>query len=90
MDQTSQRRSLRSVFSDLPLTALDFVPPVMITGVTSDSRHVRKGYAFVAIKGESSDGFNYIPSAVANGARVILSDRRGWAYHPLCSPGRLA
>ena len=75
MDQTSQRRSLRSVFSDLPLTALDFVPPVMITGVTSDSRHVRKGYAFVAIKGESSDGFKYIPSAVANGARVILSDR---------------
>jgi UDP-N-acetylmuramyl tripeptide synthase len=47
----------------------------MITGVTSDSRRVRKGFAFVAIKGERSDGFDYIPSAVANGARVILSDR---------------
>lgn len=70
-----RRRSLRSVFSDAPLTALDPIPPVMITGVSSDSRRVRKGFAFVAIKGESSDGFNYIPSAVANGARVILSDR---------------
>ncbi len=75
MDKTIRRRSLRSVFSKAPLTALDPIPPVMITGVTSDSRHVRKGFAFVAIKGESSDGFNYIPSAIANGARVIFSDR---------------
>ena len=75
MDQTLRRRSLRTVFSNAPLTALDPIPPVMITGVTSDSRHVRRGYAFIAIKGESSDGFDYIPSAVANGARVVLSDR---------------
>jgi len=75
MDQPIRRRSLRSVFSNAPLTALDPIPPVMIAGVSSDSRRVRKGFAFVAIKGESSDGFNYIPSAVANGARVILSDR---------------
>ena len=75
MDQTIRRRSLRSVFANAPLTALDPIPRVMITGVTSDSRRVRKGFAFVAIKGESSDGYNYIPAAVANGARVILSDR---------------
>jgi len=47
----------------------------MITGVASDSRRVQPGYAFVAIKGESSDGYQYIPAAIANGARVILSDR---------------
>lgn len=75
MDQPIRRRSLRSVFKEAPLTALDPIPPVMITGVTSDSRRIRRGYAFVAIKGESSDGYNFIPSAVANGARVILSDR---------------
>ncbi len=75
MNQTLRRRSLISVFSDTPLTALIPIPAVMITGVTSDSRHVRKGFAFIAIKGENSDGFNYIPSAVRNGARVILSDR---------------
>ncbi len=75
MEQPIRRRSLRSVFSSAPLTALDPIPPVMITGVSSDSRRVRKGYAFIAIKGENSDGFNYIPSAVANGARVILGDR---------------
>jgi len=75
MNQPMRRRSLRSVFSSAPLTALDPIPPVMITGVSSDSRRVRKGYAFMAIKGVSSDGFDYIPSAVANGARVVLSDR---------------
>jgi len=75
MDQPIRRRSLRSIFANAPLTALHPVPPVMITGVVSDSRLVRKGFAFIAIKGESSDGYNYIPSAVTNGARVILSDR---------------
>ena len=57
MDQPIRRRSLRTVFSAAPLNALDPIPPVMITGVTSDSRRVRKGYAFVAIKGENSDGY---------------------------------
>ena len=75
MDQIIHRRSLRSVFADAPLTALDPIPAVMITGITSDSRRVRKGYAFLAIKGESSDGYAYIPSAAANGARVILGNR---------------
>ena len=75
MDQVSRRRSLWTVFSNTPLTALDPIPRVMITGVTSDSRSVRRGFAFVAIKGESSDGYDYIPSAVVNGARVIFSDR---------------
>ena len=75
MDQIIHRRSLRSVFADAPLTALDPIPAVMITGITSDSRQVRKGFAFLAIKGESSDGYAYIPSAAANGARVILGNR---------------
>lgn len=75
MDQPVRCRSLRSVFSSAPLTSLNPMPPVMITGISSDSRRVRPGFAFVAIKGESSDGFDYISSAISNGARVILSDR---------------
>lgn len=75
MTQTIRRRSLRSVFSSLRLTSPDPIPSVMITGIASDSRHVKPGFAFVAIKGESSDGYQYISSAVANGARVIISDR---------------
>lgn len=75
MNSQPRRRSLRSVFSKLTLVSPDPVPAVMITGIASDSRLVKPGYAFVAIKGESSDGFDYISSAVAKGARVVLSDR---------------
>ncbi len=45
-----------------------------ITGVTSDSRRVKKGYAFVAIRGEKVDGNHYIDDAINNGAIVIFSE----------------
>ncbi len=51
------------------------------TGVTSfagaavDSRHVRPGSCFVALRGERADGHDYIGQAVANGASVVLLER---------------
>lgn len=44
-----------------------------ITGITADSRTVKPGYLFAAIKGASSDGNDYIPQAVKAGAIAILS-----------------
>ncbi len=43
-----------------------------IQGIESDSRNVKKGFMFVAIKGFSVDGNNYIPNAIENGATVIV------------------
>jgi UDP-N-acetylmuramoyl-L-alanyl-D-glutamate--2,6-diaminopimelate ligase len=45
-----------------------------ITGVTSDSRAVKDGYVFVAIKGEQSDGHDYIVDAIKNGAFYIVQN----------------
>jgi UDP-N-acetylmuramoyl-L-alanyl-D-glutamate--2,6-diaminopimelate ligase len=45
---------------------------VEITGVTADSRAVRPGSLFAALKGVSQDGVAYVPQAVAAGARAIL------------------
>lgn len=45
-----------------------------IKGVTSDSRMVKDGYAFVAIKGEKSDGHDYIVDAIKNGANYIVQN----------------
>ena len=52
---------------------------VIITGVTTDSRSVRKdeagGALFVAVPGEHVDGHAFVKSAVENGALAVLAER---------------
>ncbi len=45
-----------------------------IKGVTCDSRRVKPGFAFVAIRGEKENGNAYIEEAVANGALVVYTE----------------
>lgn len=44
-------------------------------GVTSDSREVKKGYAFVAVKGINADGHDFIPDAIERGVVRIYGER---------------
>lgn len=46
-----------------------------ITSARIDSRLVGAGGVFVAIKGEKTDGYTYIPSAIENGALCAITDR---------------
>jgi UDP-N-acetylmuramoyl-L-alanyl-D-glutamate--2,6-diaminopimelate ligase len=46
-----------------------------VAGVTSDSRKVEPGWAFVAIEGEKVDGHSYIAEALARGAVALVVDR---------------
>ncbi|HSZ60182.1 MAG TPA: UDP-N-acetylmuramoyl-L-alanyl-D-glutamate--2,6-diaminopimelate ligase [Terriglobales bacterium] len=45
-----------------------------VAGVEYDSRRVRPGTVFVAIKGETSDGNRFIDQAIAAGAVAIVTD----------------
>ena len=45
-----------------------------ITGVEYDSRRVRPGAVFVAMKGGSTDGNRYIDKALAHGALGVITD----------------
>lgn len=45
-----------------------------ITGVEYDSRRVRSGSVFVAMKGGSTDGNHYVGKAIAAGALGIITD----------------
>jgi UDP-N-acetylmuramoyl-L-alanyl-D-glutamate--2,6-diaminopimelate ligase len=45
-----------------------------ITGIEYDSRRVRKGSVFVAMKGGSTDGNRYVEKAIAAGALGIITD----------------
>src|SRR5438128_2163839 len=59
-----------------------------ITGVEHDSRRVKPGDVFVAMRGESSDGNRFIEAALAAGAVAVVtdSDRKpggvAWAQVP--------
>ena len=46
-----------------------------VAGVEMDSRDVRNGDLFVALKGEAMDGHRFIDTAFANGAAAALVDR---------------
>jgi UDP-N-acetylmuramoyl-L-alanyl-D-glutamate--2,6-diaminopimelate ligase len=45
-----------------------------VNGITCDSRAVKKGYLFVALKGSSQDGHRYVAHAVARGASVVVTE----------------
>lgn len=43
-----------------------------IRGIENDSRKIRDGYMFIAIKGFSVDGHDYIEEAISNGAVCVM------------------
>jgi UDP-N-acetylmuramoyl-L-alanyl-D-glutamate--2,6-diaminopimelate ligase len=45
-----------------------------IRGIDYDSRRVEEGFLFVAMRGESTDGNNYIDQAIAKGASAVVTD----------------
>lgn len=45
-----------------------------VRGLSTDSREVREGDLFVALRGAHTDGGDYLPQAVANGAAGVLTD----------------
>ncbi len=45
-----------------------------ILGVDYDSRRVRPGWLFVAMRGEATDGNRYIDAALKNGAVAVVTD----------------
>ncbi len=48
---------------------------LQITGITADSRQIRPGYLFVALKGTAADGTTFIPEAKEKGAAAVLCDK---------------
>lgn len=56
--------------------------PAEVTGVEYDSRRVKPGDVFVAMRGEATDGNRYIDAAIAQGASAVITDSRE-AYNNL-------
>src|SRR5215211_2058450 len=70
------QKSLQHIFAELPLPfCMANVPDIPITGISIDSRAVKPGHLFVAMKGSSVDGHDYIPKAIEHGAVAIVGER---------------
>lgn len=51
-----------------------------LAGLKADSRAIRPGEAFIALKGSLADGHRFIPQAVAQGAALVICNQG-------CAPG---
>ena len=70
------QKSLQHIFAEIPLPfCMVNVPDIPITGISIDSRAVNPGHLFVAMKGGSADGHDYIPRAIENGAVAVVGER---------------
>ncbi|MBP5289399.1 MAG: UDP-N-acetylmuramoyl-L-alanyl-D-glutamate--2,6-diaminopimelate ligase [Clostridia bacterium] len=67
---------LGALFSELNPLIFSADKDLEIIQVTSDSRKVRKGGAFVALKGTKYDGHIWIDAALENGASVIVCQEK--------------
>ena len=68
---------LADLLRDVPVVSVSGSTDVEVTGVTADSRLVRKGSVFVAIPGTKQDGSKYIPQAVQKGAAAVVVSAQG-------------
>ncbi|HQY21691.1 MAG TPA: Mur ligase domain-containing protein, partial [Ignavibacteria bacterium] len=53
---------------------IDFPEDTEITGLCYDSRNVKPGNIFFAVKGLISDGNNFIKEAIEKGAVLVFTD----------------
>ena len=72
----SYQKSLQHIFAELPLPfCMLNIPDIPIRGISIDSRLVRSGHLFVAMRGSSADGHEHVAKAVENGAAAVVGER---------------
>jgi UDP-N-acetylmuramoyl-L-alanyl-D-glutamate--2,6-diaminopimelate ligase len=66
---------LSRLFKDFPLRLPDSIPDAYIEGIAIDNRAVKPGDLFVAMKGGTLDGHEFIPDAIRRGASAVIGER---------------
>jgi UDP-N-acetylmuramoyl-L-alanyl-D-glutamate--2,6-diaminopimelate ligase len=71
----SNPKSLQQIFAELPGPFFQAnAPDVAITGISIDSRAVKPGHLFVAMKGGNVDSHDYIQNALDKGAAAVVGE----------------
>ena len=65
---------LRELLKNIQPTSIKGNIGIDITGIDIDSRQVGEGFMFIAMRGTQVDGHQFIPKAIAQGAKAILCE----------------
>lgn len=65
---------LKELLKNITVLAVKGSDDVEVTGVNIDSRRIKDGHLFVAMKGTQVDGHKFIPKAVELGAKAVLCE----------------
>jgi UDP-N-acetylmuramoyl-L-alanyl-D-glutamate--2,6-diaminopimelate ligase len=72
---------LKDILYKVPLTSTYGNMNVEVSDIAFDSRQVKGGSLFVAVKGSASDGHAFIDNAVAAGATVVICEKLPATIH---------
>ncbi len=75
MGDYERKKELSELLRDLGSAVLHGSDRISVSGLAYDSRKVRPGDLFVALRGERHDGHHYIRAAMDRGASAILLER---------------
>jgi UDP-N-acetylmuramoyl-L-alanyl-D-glutamate--2,6-diaminopimelate ligase len=71
-----KQKLLQQIFAELPQPFYQAdAPDVPVTGISIDSRAVKPGHLFVAMRGANVDSHDYIQTAIDHGAVAIAGDQ---------------
>lgn len=68
------KMKLQELLKNIKPLRIEGSTDVDITGVNIDSRKIKDGHLFVAMKGTQTDGHKFIPKALELGAKAILCE----------------
>ena len=57
------------------LSGIAIAPPIPMTGISDDSRNIKKGNIFFACHGETYHGLNFLESVIKNGAIAVIYEK---------------
>jgi UDP-N-acetylmuramoyl-L-alanyl-D-glutamate--2,6-diaminopimelate ligase len=70
---------LKQLVAGLPTQRTEGPLERTVAGVTADSRRVTPGIVFVAVRGETHDGHDFISAAIDRGAAAVICERNGFS-----------
>ena len=65
---------LKKLLKDIPVIAIVGSEDVEITDVNIDSRRIKDGHLFIAMKGTQVDGHKFVPKAIELGAKAVMCE----------------
>lgn len=71
---TKTKKRLPDLLKESGITVEGKIPDLIIRRVTDDSRNVRPGTLFVAVKGTKEDGHRFLEEAIRRGATAVLTE----------------